>query len=423
MLLKNRHTWSKSTLWDSRASRNVPVVLNAKTHPATQSATSKARVKLFVDAMKHDNASYCLFTSNCVLKTSRTTGVSLASQIEEFVLKHSLAEETVLAQFADTYYVANLSAGFVASEELISQESFDPIDLMDREIVAVMGVEGASDWELNVLQEELVLSGRRVQKQHHFQSEERAFANAGYTHPRRKSRAAIAAGFLTIAVLGAWAHQISEKRAELKRLEQQAAVIPPKIGSDKSVPQLRMYGDWLQTNLPLYRQFGLRELIFKSTSISLRGETDPKSFATFYQGQRAALIQPTSVEIINGKGAQPSTVNRIEWKLTLDIGRPIPNPNKFGLELYQNYLVVTSAHMTRLGIRSSSAAPRTSEHNIATGVVSMNSTFSSPSIFYDIANAYIGIASFAEHVQLSFAESAEQKHQSLQIRMSITGRG
>ena len=101
----------------------VPVVLNPKMEIADPQLPARERVNLYVRFIKAQGTRYCLFTPTG-LKVSRVAGVSLSSQIEHMAVVYQLEDETIIAQFGQTYYLANLASGFVIREELVPIEQF-----------------------------------------------------------------------------------------------------------------------------------------------------------------------------------------------------------------------------------------------------------------------------------------------------------
>ena len=228
--------YSTQRIVDPVSGVRVPVVLNPKMEIADPQLPARERVNLYVRFIKAQGTRYCLFTPTG-LKVSRVAGVSLSSQIEHMAVVYQLEDETIIAQFGQTYYLANLASGFVIREELVPIEQFDSNDLGQNEVIALQGVKGANEMGIRIIDATLLLRGRGVTKAHLFQTETKAFSAAGYRHPAQIRRLIISVVLILTLLVSLYFYRAYQ--SEQERIEQQkrAAVIPPKVGKDSSVEQ------------------------------------------------------------------------------------------------------------------------------------------------------------------------------------------
>ncbi len=415
-----RDHYSSERILDPATGVRVPVVLNPKMEIADPQLPARDRVNQYVRFIKEQGTRYCLFTPTG-LKVSRASGVSLSSQVEQLAVTYQLEDESIIAQFGETYYLANLSSGFVVRETLVPIAQFDANDLGQNEVIALRGVKGSHEMGIRVIDAALLLSGRGVTKSHLFQTEVKAFAAAGYRHPVQIRKAIFLVS--ACAILFATAYSYRAYELEQQRIEQQkrAAVIPPKVGKDSSVEQLRAYAQWLHDHLHYYLRNGLQNIEISASTLTLRGRVEPASFIKFYEHHKSLGVLPNYAVVLSPAGdAGGDIANSSTWTLQLNLERPIPGVAQFGLELFENYVVTMSAALPRINFAGSSETPSVNAYGIKEGQFNIVGEYTSPKNLYNLANVMIGIPSYTQGMQLNFANQSSAQ---MTIQMRLVGRG
>ena len=419
-MFKRREQFSKDRIVDPITGVPIPIVLNPKMEIADPQLPARERIAQYVRFIKEQNTSYCLFTPTG-LKVSRVSGVSLASQIEAIAIDFHLEDESVIAQFERTYYLANLSSGFVVEESLISVDEFNANDLGANDVVALSSVQGAAEMGIRVIDARLMLTGRGVTRSHFFKREIQAFRGAGYRHPAQLRRLAMIMLSTLILSSSFYAYQQYQHQQRQLELERRAEVIPPKVGKDSAVEQLRTYAQWMRDHLAYYQQQGLQTLTLTSTEVAMTGLVKRNSVLDFYQSHTRQRVIPSYQ--LNVK-ANPMTgaikFSDSTWQLSMALDREIPNVNQFGLERYENYLVTLQSALPRIKVAGVSQTPTLSSHGIKEGSLEIRGDFRSPKLLYDLANTFIGIPSYAESLTLTFNDQGPTQ---LDITMRLVGRG
>ena len=416
----NGENYSTERILDPSTGLRVPVVLNPKMEIADPQLVARERVNLYVRFIKSQGTRYCLFTPTG-LKVSRVAGVSLSSQIEKLAVQYQLEDETVIAQFGQTYYLANLSSGFVISEELVPIEQFDSNDLGQSDVIALQGVKGASEMGIRVIDASLLLTGRGVTKAHLFQPEIKAFSAAGYRHPIKTRR--LITGVIVVLILLVGLYFYKAYQAEKERTEQQkkAAVIPPKVGKDSSVEQLRVYASWLEDHLEFYLNNGLTLLEIGSGEILLHGNVKHATSIQFFDHHKQQGVLPSYQVVLSAENAAGGEAkNQSTWFVKLSLDRQVPGVSQFGLEVYENYLVTMQSALPRLGFSGSSQTPALNAYGIKEGQINIVGEYSSTRSLYELANLMIGIPSYAQTLRLRFDDPNSVD---LNIQMRLVGRG
>ena len=349
--------YSTQRIVDPVSGVRVPVVLNPKMEIADPQLPARERVNLYVRFIKAQGTRYCLFTPTG-LKVSRVAGVSLSSQIEHMAVVYQLEDETIIAQFGQTYYLANLASGFVIREELVPIEQFDSNDLGQNEVIALQGVKGANEMGIRIIDATLLLRGRGVTKAHLFQTETKAFSAAGYRHPAQIRRLIISVVLILTLLVSLYFYRAYQ--SEQERIEQQkrAAVIPPKVGKDSSVEQLRVYASWLEDHLEYYLNNGLTLVEIGGGDVKLHGNVKQQTSIQFYDHHKLQGILPSyQVALSAANAVSTESENQSTWSVKLVLGRDVPSVLQFGLEVYENYLVTMQSALPRLGFSGSSQTP------------------------------------------------------------------
>ncbi|MEO0367215.1 MAG: hypothetical protein AAF197_00360 [Pseudomonadota bacterium] len=411
--------YSKERIQDPISGNRIPVVLNPKMEIADPQLPARERVNVYVKFIREQAATYCLFTPTG-LKVSRVGGVSLSSQIESIAVAHLLENESVLAQFGNVYYIANLSSGFVINELLVPIEQFDSSDLFTQDVVALPTVQGAEQMGIRVIDARIALTGRGVAKSHVFLKETKAFSVAGFRHPAQLRRLLILVASIVIALVSLYLYQSYLEEQRRQEQQRKAAVIPPKVGKDSSVEQLRTYADWLAEHLPYYERNGLQNIELKSTTAFMRGAVAPKLMMSFYEHHKSMKNLPVyNVSIVPGSQGV-AALNKSTWELQLGLDREIAGVEQFGLEIYENYILTVQSFLERQRFQASSQTPSLNAYGIKEGVFQISGEYHSPSQLYELANGMIGIPSYANSVSIAIGVEGRKQ---LSIEIKIVGRG
>ena len=412
--------YSTQRIVDPVSGVRVPVVLNPKMEIADPQLPARERVNLYVRFIKAQGTRYCLFTPTG-LKVSRVAGVSLSSQIEHMAVVYQLEDETIIAQFGQTYYLANLASGFVIREELVPIEQFDSNDLGQNEVIALQGVKGANEMGIRIIDATLLLRGRGVTKAHLFQTETKAFSAAGYRHPAQIRRLIISVVLILSLLVSLYFYRAYQ--SEQERIEQQkrAAVIPPKVGKDSSVEQLRVYASWLEDHLEYYLNNGLTLVEIGGGEVKLHGNVKQQTSIQFYDHHKLQGILPSyQVALSAANAVSTESENQSTWSVKLVLGRDVPSVLQFGLEVYENYLVTMQSALPRLGFSGSSQTPALNAYGIKEGEINIVGEYNSTRSLYELANLMIGIPSYTQALRLSFDGPSSVQ---INIQMRLVGRG
>jgi len=412
--------YSTQRIVDPVSGVRVPVVLNPKMEIADPQLPARERVNLYVRFIKAQGTRYCLFTPTG-LKVSRVAGVSLSSQIEHMAVVYQLEDETIIAQFGQTYYLANLASGFVIREELVPIEQFDSNDLGQNEVIALQGVKGANEMGIRIIDATLLLRGRGVTKAHLFQTETKAFSAAGYRHPAQIRRLIISVVLILTLLVSLYFYRAYQ--SEQERIEQQkrAAVIPPKVGKDSSVEQLRVYASWLEDHLEYYLNNGLTLVEIGGGEVKLHGNVKQQTSIQFYDHHKLQGILPSyQVALSAANAVSTESENQSTWSVKLVLGRDVPSVSQFGLEVYENYLVTMQSALPRLGFSGSSQTPALNAYGIKEGEINIVGEYNSTRSLYELANLMIGIPSYTQALRLSFDGPSSVQ---INIQMRLVGRG
>ncbi|HAU68357.1 MAG TPA: hypothetical protein DCW52_08165 [Gammaproteobacteria bacterium] len=412
--------YSTQRIVDPVSGVRVPVVLNPKMEIADPQLPARERVNLYVRFIKAQGTRYCLFTPTG-LKVSRVAGVSLSSQIEHMAVVYQLEDETIIAQFGQTYYLANLASGFVIREELVPIEQFDSNDLGQNEVIALQGVKGANEMGIRIIDATLLLRGRGVTKAHLFQTETKAFSAAGYRHPAQIRRLIISVVLILTLLVSLYFYRAYQ--SEQERIEQQkrAAVIPPKVGKDSSVEQLRVYASWLEDHLEYYLNNGLTLVEIGGGEVKLHGNVKQQTSIQFYDHHKLQGILPSyQVALSAANAVSTESENQSTWSVKLVLGRDVPSVLQFGLEVYENYLVTMQSALPRLGFSGSSQTPALNAYGIKEGEINIVGEYNSTRSLYELANLMIGIPSYTQALRLSFDGPSSVQ---INIQMRLVGRG
>lgn len=412
--------YSTQRIVDPVSGVRVPVVLNPKMEIADPQLPARERVNLYVRFIKAQGTRYCLFTPTG-LKVSRVAGVSLSSQIEHMAVVYQLEDETIIAQFGQTYYLANLASGFVIREELVPIEQFDSNDLGQNEVIALQGVKGAKEMGIRIIDATLLLRGRGVTKAHLFQTETKAFSAAGYRHPAQIRRLIISVVLILTLLVSLYFYRAYQ--SEQERIEQQkrAAVIPPKVGKDSSVEQLRVYASWLEDHLEYYLNNGLTLVEIGGGEVKLHGNVKQQTSIQFYDHHKLQGILPSyQVALSAANAVSTESENQSTWSVKLVLGRDVPSVSQFGLEVYENYLVTMQSALPRLGFSGSSQTPALNAYGIKEGEINIVGEYNSTRSLYELANLMIGIPSYTQALRLSFDGPSSVQ---INIQMRLVGRG
>lgn len=412
--------YSTQRIVDPVSGVRVPVVLNPKMEIADPQLPARERLNLYVRFIKAQGTRYCLFTPTG-LKVSRVAGVSLSSQIEHMAVVYQLEDETIIAQFGQTYYLANLASGFVIREELVPIEQFDSNDLGQNEVIALQGVKGANEMGIRIIDATLLLGGRGVTKAHLFQTETKAFSAAGYRHPAQIRRLIISVVLILTLLVSLYFYRAYQ--SEQERIEQQkrAAVIPPKVGKDSSVEQLRVYASWLEDHLEYYLNNGLTLVEIGGGEVKLHGNVKQQTSIQFYDHHKLRGILPSyQVALSAANAVSTESENQSTWSVKLVLGRDVPSVSQFGLEVYENYLVTMQSALPRLGFSGSSQTPALNAYGIKEGEINIVGEYNSTRSLYELANLMIGIPSYTQALRLSFDGPSSVQ---INIQMRLVGRG
>lgn len=412
--------YSTQRIVDPVSGVRVPVVLNPKMEIADPQLPARERLNLYVRFIKAQGTRYCLFTPTG-LKVSRVAGVSLSSQIEHMAVVYQLEDETIIAQFGQTYYLANLASGFVIREELVPIEQFDSNDLGQNEVIALQGVKGANEMGIRIIDATLLLRGRGVTKAHLFQTETKAFSAAGYRHPAQIRRLIISVVLILTLLVSLYFYRAYQ--SEQERIEQQkrAAVIPPKVGKDSSVEQLRVYASWLEDHLEYYLNNGLTLVEIGGGEVKLHGNVKQQTSIQFYDHHKLRGILPSyQVALSAANAVSTESENQSTWSVKLVLGRDVPSVSQFGLEVYENYLVTMQSALPRLGFSGSSQTPALNAYGIKEGEINIVGEYNSTRSLYELANLMIGIPSYTQALRLSFDGPSSVQ---INIQMRLVGRG
>ncbi|MDG1906136.1 MAG: hypothetical protein P8I38_10975 [Arenicella sp.] len=412
--------YSTQRIVDPVSGVRVPVVLNPKMEIADPQLPARERVNLYVRFIKAQGTRYCLFTPTG-LKVSRVAGVSLSSQIEHMAVVYQLEDETIIAQFGQTYYLANLASGFVIREELVPIEQFDSNDLGQNEVIALQGVKSANEMGIRIIDATLLLRGRGVTKAHLFQTETKAFSAAGYRHPAQIRRLIISVVLILTLLVSLYFYRAYQ--SEQERIEQQkrAAVIPPKVGKDSSVEQLRVYASWLEDHLEYYLNNGLTLVEIGGGEVKLHGNVKQQKSIQFYDHHKLRGVLPSyQVALSAANAISTESENQSTWSVKLVLGRDVPSVSQFGLEVYENYLVTMQSALPRLGFSGSSQTPALNAYGIKEGEINIVGEYNSTRSLYELANLMIGIPSYTQALRLSFDGPSSVQ---INIQMRLVGRG
>ena len=412
--------YSTQRIVDPVSGVRVPVVLNPKMEIADPQLPARERVNLYVRFIKAQGTRYCLFTPTG-LKVSRVAGVSLSSQIEHMAVVYQLEDESIITQFGQTYYLANLASGFVIREELVPIEQFDSNDLGQNEVIALQGVKGANEMGIRIIDATLLLRGRGVTKAHLFQTETKAFSAAGYRHPAQIRRLIISVVLILTLLVSLYFYRAYQ--SEQERIEQQkrAAVIPPKVGKDSSVEQLRVYASWLEDHLEYYLNNGLTLVEIGGGEVKLHGNVKQQTSIQFYDHHKLQGILPSyQVALSAANAVSTESENQSTWSVKLVLGRDVPSVLQFGLEVYENYLVTMQSALPRLGFSGSSQTPALNAYGIKEGEINIVGEYNSTRSLYELANLMIGIPSYTQALRLSFDGPSSVQ---INIQMRLVGRG
>ena len=412
--------YSTQRIVDPVSGVRVPVVLNPKMEIADPQLPARERVNLYVRFIKAQGTRYCLFTPTG-LKVSRVAGVSLSSQIEHMAVVYQLEDETIIAQFGQTYYLANLASGFVIREELVPIEQFDSNDLGQNEVIALQGVKSANEMGIRIIDATLLLRGRGVTKAHLFKTETKAFSAAGYRHPAQIRRLIISVVLILTLLVSLYFYRAYQ--SEQERIEQQkrAAVIPPKVGKDSSVEQLRVYASWLEDHLEYYLNNGLTLVEIGGGEVKLHGNVKQQKSIQFYDHHKLRGVLPSyQVALSAANAISTESENQSTWSVKLVLGRDVPSVSQFGLEVYENYLVTMQSALPRLGFSGSSQTPALNAYGIKEGEINIVGEYNSTRSLYELANLMIGIPSYTQALRLSFDGPSSVQ---INIQMRLVGRG
>jgi|GEM_PF-1087848 len=426
--MARRKKHSPTLLPDNLTGRSVPVVLNSK-YISIDSLIGKSERTRTLAKFGRDNASsFCLFSGE-TFRVSQNAGICLASQIEDICEHNDLSDIEVVSQHGSFLYIATVEASFVTNEVILDVESEEAQQALFRDIAALKSVVGAQEnVGLEVIDAELYLSGRAA-KHHTFLPDTKAFGEAGYLHPKRKRAIAGFATIAMMAIVGLVLFFQYQAREEQKRLQEQAKKIVPKIGSDDIVPQLRAYARWLQENLDTYKYYGAQSLTIKGNNVEIQGRVRKDNYLEFYERHKEIKKLPTVnfanetfldlQQTVQAESSDPFGASN--WRLRLLIEENIQKTDKFGLELYENYLAAIYAASLRHGLGFSAAPPPTSISGMVQSNIIIQGEISSMAILYNIANMMIGIPSYATEL-IIVTPSDDSRPATFTMKVVMSGR-
>ena len=212
-------------------------------------------------------------------------------------------------------------------------------------------------------------------------------------------------------------------QSEQERIEQQkrAAVIPPKVGKDSSVEQLRVYASWLEDHLEYYLNNGLTLVEIGGGEVKLHGNVKQQTSIQFYDHHKLQGILPSyQVALSAANAVSTESENQSTWSVKLVLGRDVPSVLQFGLEVYENYLVTMQSALPRLGFSGSSQTPALNAYGIKEGEINIVGEYNSTRSLYELANLMIGIPSYTQALRLSFDGPSSVQ---INIQMRLVGRG
>ncbi len=426
--MARRTRQSPTLLPEAKTGREIPVVLNSK-YISIDALVKKSDRTRELAKFARDNASnFCLFSGE-TFRCSPYFGVCLASQVEEICQAHRISGIRVVSQHENFFYVATVEqSGFVEKEEILDIESDAAKTMWSQDIVALRSVVGAEESGIEVIDNVLYLAGRPV-KNHLFTQDTKAFSEAGYIHPKRK-RQIVALAILGLIVVVSLVSYLQYRAAEeQKRLQEQARKILPKIGSDDIVPQLRVYARWLQDNMDSYEYYGAQTITIKDSIVDITGRVRKNSYVEFYERHKDIKKLPVTnfanetyldlQQTVQAESSNPFGLSK--WRLNLVIQEHIPKADKFGMELYDNYLTAIYPASLRLGLGFSAAPPPMSTTGMVQGELVLTGQMTSLAVLYDISNMMIGIPSYARELTIVTPDD-ESKPPTFTMKIVMSGR-